>query len=64
MDYEVAGLKDLIREIPDFPRPGIGFKDITPLLADPAGFATCVNALADRFSGERIDKVLGVEARG
>ena len=64
MEYEVAGLKDLIREIPDFPRPGIGFKDITPLLADPAGFATCVNALADRFSGERIDKVLGVEARG
>src|ERR1700733_1312713 len=64
MEYQVARLKDLIREIPDFPRPGVGFKDITPLLADPASLATCVDALADRFSGERIDKVLGVEARG
>ena len=64
MGYEVAGLKDLIREIPDFPRPGVGFKDITPLLADAASLATCVDALADRFSGELIDKVLGVEARG
>jgi adenine phosphoribosyltransferase len=64
MEHEVAGLKDLIREIPDFPRPGVGFKDITPLLADAASLATCVNVLADRFSGEQIDKVLGVEARG
>ncbi|HXR21974.1 MAG TPA: adenine phosphoribosyltransferase [Acidimicrobiales bacterium] len=64
MEYEVAALKELIREIPDFPRPGVGFKDITPLLADRAGFARCVDVLADRFSGERIDKVIGVEARG
>jgi len=64
MEYDVATLKDLIREIPDFPRPGVSFKDITPLLADPVGLSTCVGALADRFSGERIDKVLGVEARG
>ncbi len=64
MEYEVAALKDLIREIPDFPRPGVGFKDITPLLADRAGFATCVDVLADRFTVERIDKVIGVEARG
>jgi adenine phosphoribosyltransferase len=64
MEYEVAGLKDRIREIPDFPRPGIGFKDITPLLGDATCLATCVDVLADRFSGERIDKVLGVEARG
>jgi len=64
MEYEVAALKELIREIPDFPRPGVGFKDITPLLADRAGFASCVDVLADRFSGERIDKVIGVEARG
>jgi adenine phosphoribosyltransferase len=64
MEYEVATLKELIREIPDFPRPGVGFKDITPLLADRAAFASCVDVLADRFSGERIDKVIGVEARG
>jgi adenine phosphoribosyltransferase len=64
MEYEVAALRELIREIPDFPRPGVGFKDITPLLADRAGFASCVDVLADRFSGERIDKVIGVEARG
>jgi len=64
MEYEVAALKELIREIPDFPRPGVGFKDITPLLADRAAFASCVDVLADRFSGERIDKVIGVEARG
>src|SRR6202522_1218425 len=64
MEYEVAGLKDLIREIPDFPRPGVGFKDITPLLADAAGLATCIDALADHFAGEGVDMVLGVEARG
>ncbi len=64
MEYEVATLKELIREIPDFPRPGVGFKDITPLLADRAAFASCVDVLADRFSGESIDKVIGVEARG
>ncbi len=61
---ESPALKELIREIPDFPRPGVGFKDITPLLADRAAFASCVDVLADRFSGERIDKVIGVEARG
>ncbi len=64
MEQQVAALKELIREIPDFPRSGVGFKDITPLLANPAGLATCVDVLADLFSGERIDKVLGVEARG
>lgn len=64
MGYEVARIKDLIREIPDFPKPGVGFKDITPLLADPVGFATCVDALADRFAGKHVDKVFGVEARG
>jgi len=40
------------------------FKDITPLLADPKGFADCVDALAARFAGENIDKVIGIEARG
>ncbi|MDA8300145.1 MAG: adenine phosphoribosyltransferase [Actinomycetota bacterium] len=64
MEQGVALVKDLIRDVPDFPRPGVVFKDITPLLADPAGFSYCVEALARRFAGEGVAKVLGVEARG
>jgi adenine phosphoribosyltransferase len=65
MDAPDAGwLKDFIREIPDFPKPGIGFKDITPLLADPAAFRFAVDAIAGHFSGQPVDKVLGIEARG
>jgi adenine phosphoribosyltransferase len=52
----------LIRDIPDYPQPGVVFKDITPLLADPAGFAAVIEALA--AGHERIDKVVGIEARG
>jgi adenine phosphoribosyltransferase len=57
-------LRDLIRDIPDFPQPGVVFKDITPLLADPAALAGCVHSLASAFGGQTIDKVIGVEARG
>jgi adenine phosphoribosyltransferase len=57
-------LKDLIRDIPDFPTPGVVFKDITPLLADAGALAACVDSLAGAFSGHQVDKVLGVEARG
>lgn len=57
-------LKTYIRDVPDFPRPGVVFKDITPLLADVAAFRYAVDTLADRFSGRRVDKVLGIEARG
>ena len=58
-----------VRDIPDYPSPGILFKDITPLLADASGFEAIVDALVDRFpagdSGAgRIDKVVGIEARG
>lgn len=56
-----------IRDVPDYPKPGIVFKDITPLLADAAGFAAVVDALADGHrEGEpgRVDKVAGIEARG
>jgi adenine phosphoribosyltransferase len=56
-------LKALIRTVPDFPKPGIRFRDITPLLADPTGFRHAVSALADRYAG-KIDKVVGIEARG
>jgi adenine phosphoribosyltransferase len=64
MVYDAARIKDLVRDVPEFPKPGVTFKDITPLLADAEGLATCVDALADHFGGERVDKVIGVEARG
>lgn len=64
---DVGGALDLaahIRDIPDFPKPGVVFKDITPLLGDPAGFKATVDGFAAPFEGQRIDKVLGIEARG
>jgi adenine phosphoribosyltransferase len=57
-------LRGLIREIPDFPRPGVGFKDITPLLADPGGLADSVRALAERARPLDVDCVVAAEARG
>jgi adenine phosphoribosyltransferase len=57
-------LKSLIREVPDFPKPGINFYDITTLLKDKAGFKTVVDSLAAQFQGKKIDVVLGIEARG
>src|SRR5437899_1012570 len=57
-------LKQLIREIPDFPKPGILFYDITTLLKDKAGLATLVDALSEHYIGKDIDLVLGMEARG
>jgi adenine phosphoribosyltransferase len=64
MVYDAARIKDLVRDVPDFPKPGVTFKDITPLLADAEGLATCIDALSDRFSQGPVDKVIGVEARG
>ena len=57
-------LKQLIREVPDFPKPGINFYDITTLLKDPDGLRNTVDALAAEFDGQRVDSVIGVEARG
>jgi adenine phosphoribosyltransferase len=57
-------MRELIREIDDFPRSGIGFKDITPLLADPGAFADAVASLADYARPLRIDCVVAAEARG
>lgn len=56
--------RSLVREVPDFPKPGIGFKDITPLVADPKGLHIVLDALLHRFVGERIDAVVGIESRG
>lgn len=57
-------LKQLIREIPDFPKPGILFYDITTLLKDKQGLHDTIDALCTHYSGQGIDIVLGIEARG
>ena len=57
-------LRDFIREIPDFPKPGIAFKDITPLLAHADAFRASIEHLAGRFAGSRIDAIAAAEARG
>lgn len=57
-------LKDFIRDVPDFPKPGILFRDITPLLADARAFGAATEAMASPFVGQGIDKVIGIESRG
>ncbi|HEY1785353.1 MAG TPA: adenine phosphoribosyltransferase, partial [Pirellulales bacterium] len=57
-------LGDYIREIRDFPKPGIVYRDITPLLASPAAFGASIDQLADHFSSRPIDVVAAAEARG
>lgn len=57
-------LRALIREIPDFPQPGVSFKDITTVLKDAAALRYVVQSMADRFRSEQIDLVVGIESRG
>lgn len=60
-------MKDLqtaIRDVPDFPKKGIIFKDITPLLSDPEAFQQAIDSIANQWTGNRIDVVVGIEARG
>ncbi|MBA3244954.1 MAG: adenine phosphoribosyltransferase [Actinobacteria bacterium] len=57
-------LRTLVREVPDFPQPGVGFKDISPLLAHPAGLQQAVSELAEWGRGKQPDLVVGAEARG
>jgi adenine phosphoribosyltransferase len=64
MGPDVDWLKEHVRDIPDFPAPGVTFRDITPLLADPKAFAATVDRIAEPFDGRHVDKVLGIEARG
>jgi adenine phosphoribosyltransferase len=61
---DTSALREFVRDIPDWPKPGIVFRDITPLLAAPDAFALTVDALAAPFADEQIDKVIGIEARG
>jgi len=57
-------LRSRIRDVPDFPKPGIVFKDITPLLADPVSYSTLIDELVVALGRGTLDKVVGVEARG
>ncbi len=57
-------LKQLIREVPDFPKPGINFYDITTLLKDKQGFCETIEGLHDQYKGKPVDAVVGIEARG
>ena len=57
-------LNDYIRDIPDFPKEGIIFKDISPLLGDAAALRASIDQLAEKLAGKQIDAVAGVEARG
>jgi adenine phosphoribosyltransferase len=61
-DDIAATLRRLIRDVPDYPQPGVMFKDITPLLADAVAFAAAIDAMA--AGSDAIDKVVGIEARG
>ncbi|MCA9300466.1 MAG: adenine phosphoribosyltransferase [Phycisphaerales bacterium] len=57
-------LKAFVRDVPDFPKPGITFKDFTPLLADPGALALAVELMANPFRGKGVDLVVGAESRG
>jgi adenine phosphoribosyltransferase len=61
---ERARLDALVRDVPDFPKPGITFKDITPLLADAAGFALAIDSLATKVRSLGVKAVVGIESRG
>ena len=63
-DERLSVLRGCIREVPDFPREGILFKDITPLLANVEAFRSCIQLMAERLDGEPVDAVLGIESRG
>jgi len=64
MADDIASIRSAIRDIPDFPKPGIVFKDITPLLSNGRLFAKTIDLIAARYDGQKIDTVLGIESRG
>lgn len=57
-------VRELVRAVPDFPSPGILFRDITPVLADPKAFHMVIDAFVERFIGEKIDAVVAIDSRG
>jgi adenine phosphoribosyltransferase len=60
----IADITNAIRNVPDFPKPGIQFKDITPVLADPRLFAGCIDLLTEGFAPGSVDAIVGIDARG
>ena len=64
MAADEAGLAGFIREIPDYPKPGVVFRDLTPLFGDARAFARTIDSLVERFTDLKIDRVIGIEARG
>src|SRR5437588_12994599 len=60
----LAKLRAAVRDVPDFPKKGIVFKDITPVLSDPALFRASIDLFLERCRGKKIDKVVGIDARG
>ncbi|SRR5713226_3029088 len=64
MNQDIANIRRAIREVPDFPKPGIVFKDITPLLGNGQLFRRTIDIFADRYRSQKIDTVLGIESRG
>ena len=64
MEHDILSIRHAIRDIADFPKPGIVFRDITPLLADGKLFSQTIDILAERYRGRKIDTVLGIESRG
>ena len=64
MSDDIGSIRQAIRDIRDFPKPGIVFKDITPLLANGPLFAKTIDLIAERYNGQKIDTVLGIESRG
>lgn len=64
MNDNLSHLRSLIRDVPDFPREGIVFKDITPLLGDEVGFSSVIDMIVVHFGRGNVDKVVGIEARG
>jgi adenine phosphoribosyltransferase len=61
---DLKQIAELIRDVPDFPKPGIIFKDITTLIADPEGLKAVIDLLRDRYKDRRIDKIVAIESRG
>ena len=57
-------IRSKVRDVPDFPKPGILFKDITPVLADPKAFNLCLDLMAERYDGQQLDAIVGIESRG
>jgi adenine phosphoribosyltransferase len=62
--FDEKAVRDSIRDIPDYPKPGIIFRDITPILKDPALFSSCIDKMAELLQGKKIDYVAGIESRG